>query len=91
MIGTNQGGQAMRNGSMVAAVVLATAILAWGEAAPGKEQKKKSVEVANLNLLHGIDCVPVRGDQCRLEERIDLLFEHLAAIDCPDIVTLQGL
>src|SRR4029434_1792684 len=27
--------------------------------------------------------------QCRLDERLTLLFEHLAAIGCPDIVTLQ--
>jgi endonuclease/exonuclease/phosphatase family metal-dependent hydrolase len=52
------------------------------------------VEIANLNLLHGFDCdplAPAEGDQCRLADRIDLLFEHLVDIGCPDIVTLQEI
>ena len=50
------------------------------------------VTVANLNILHGFGCDPLRpndGDQCRVEDRIDLLVQHLVAIGCPDIVTLQ--
>ncbi len=52
------------------------------------------VEIANLTLLHGFDCDPVapaEGDQCRLADRVDLLFEHLADVGCPDIVTLQEI
>jgi len=52
------------------------------------------VEIANLNLLHGFDCDPVapeEGDQCRLADRVDLLFDHLADIGCPDIITLQEI
>jgi endonuclease/exonuclease/phosphatase family metal-dependent hydrolase len=89
---TREGGQAVRRGIVVATIVLASAILACGDPALAREKnKKKSVEVANLNLFHGIDCVPVRGDQCRLAERVELLFKHLAAIGCPDIVTLQEI
>lgn len=61
------------------------------------KNKKKNVEVVNLNILHGVDCDPplpapppepeVR--QCRVRDRIDLLVEHLIAAGCPDIVTLQ--
>ncbi len=64
------------------------------------KNKHKEVEIANLNLLHGFDCDPAfdpelpdqdQGDQCRLADRVDLLFKHLAAIGCPDIVTLQEI
>ncbi len=50
------------------------------------------VTVANLNILHGFACgppMPGTTDQCRLSDRLDLLFQHLVAIGCPDIVTLQ--
>ena len=56
--------------------------------------KNKEVEIANLNLLHGFDCdppFPGQGDQCRLSDRVNLLFDHLADIGCPDIVTLQEI
>jgi endonuclease/exonuclease/phosphatase family metal-dependent hydrolase len=51
-----------------------------------------AVTVVNLNILHGFACdppVPADGDQCRVTDRIDLLVQHLAAADCPDVVTLQ--
>jgi endonuclease/exonuclease/phosphatase family metal-dependent hydrolase len=54
--------------------------------------KKKTIEVVNLNILHGFACdppLPGDGDQCRVRDRIDLLIEHLIAAGCPDIVTLQ--
>src|SRR5262245_66284582 len=80
----------MRKGIIIALVVLITAILMCGEAALAHEKDKKTVTVANLNIFHGIPCVAA-GDktQCRLAERIDLLFKHLAALGCPDIVKLQ--
>jgi endonuclease/exonuclease/phosphatase family metal-dependent hydrolase len=58
------------------------------------ERPIPNVTVVNLNLFHGFDCDPAfpkKGDQCRLAERVDLLFEHLARIGCPDIVTLQEI
>ena len=51
-----------------------------------------TVTVANLNILHGFACdppAPGDGDQCRVEDRIDLLMQHLEAVGCPDLVTLQ--
>jgi endonuclease/exonuclease/phosphatase family metal-dependent hydrolase len=62
--------------------------------ASAERNKQKEVEIVNLNLLHGFDCdppSPEEGDQCRLSERVDLLFMHLADIGCPDIVTLQEI
>lgn len=50
------------------------------------------VTIANLNILHGFDCdppAPAEGDQCRVQERVALLTEHLIAAGCPDLVTLQ--
>lgn len=42
---------------------------------------------AFLNILHGIFC-PAPTNACRLSERIDLLFQWVAAAGCPDVVTL---
>ena len=53
---------------------------------------RRSVEVANLNLLHGFDCdppVPGDGDQCRVADRVELLLDHIVDSGCPDVVTLQ--
>jgi endonuclease/exonuclease/phosphatase family metal-dependent hydrolase len=54
--------------------------------------KKKAIEVVNLNILHGFACdppLPGDGNQCRVRDRIELLVEHLIGAGCPDIVTLQ--
>lgn len=46
------------------------------------------VTVASLNVLHGIFCPPATVD-CRVEDRVDLLFDWLESIGCPDVVLLQ--
>ncbi len=54
--------------------------------------REDRLTIANLNLLHGFACDPPEpedGDQCRVRDRIRLLFEHIAAVGCPDVVTLQ--
>lgn len=64
-------------------------LLVLGSCVP---ETDRSIEVANLNLLHGFDCNPVSpgtGDQCRLADRVELLFQHLIDVGCPDVVTLQ--
>ena len=66
----------------------------WAYATPKDKprDKKQTIEVVNLNILHGFACdppVPGDGDQCRVRDRIDLLVEHLIAAGCSDIVTLQ--
>ncbi len=46
--------------------------------------------VASLNALHGLFCAPETED-CRVADRLDLLFDWLEAIDCPDVVLLQEI
>ncbi len=41
--------------------------------------------VADLNILHGLGC----PGNCRQADRIDLLFQWIAARGCPDVVTMQ--
>jgi endonuclease/exonuclease/phosphatase family metal-dependent hydrolase len=41
--------------------------------------------LANLNVLHGLGC----PGQCRLADRVALLFDFLEERGCPDVVTLQ--
>ncbi len=75
-------------------VVACLGFAAIAQAASLWRNRVDEVEIANLNLLHGFDCDPVapqEGDQCRLADRVDLLFEHLADVGCPDIVTLQEI
>jgi endonuclease/exonuclease/phosphatase family metal-dependent hydrolase len=58
----------------------------------GRGDRGERVTIANLNLLHGFACdppEPADGDQCRVRDRIRLLFQHIAAAGCPDVVTLQ--
>jgi hypothetical protein len=77
---------------VIAGLVILSHVLASAEMGGKPRNKKKTIEVANLNILHGFACdppVPGDGDQCRVRERIDLLEEHLIAAGCPDIVTLQ--
>lgn len=80
----------MRKGLTLVIAILATAVLEYGGAVLAKEKNEKTVTVASINIFHGIPCAAAGDEtQCRLAERIDLLFKHLAAIGCPDIVTLQ--
>jgi len=75
-----------------ALVVVASLALISSTADARPKNKKKTVEVANLNLLHGFDCdppTPGDGNQCRVADRVDLLVQHIIAIGCPDVVTLQ--
>ncbi len=68
------------------------ALLAASPASAWERNRPRTIEVANLNILHGFACdpaTPADGDQCRVVERIDLLMQHIAAIGCPDLVTLQ--
>jgi endonuclease/exonuclease/phosphatase family metal-dependent hydrolase len=46
--------------------------------------------VAQLNFLHGmVGAGCQQTDNCRLEERADLLFQWIERAGCPDVVTLQ--
>lgn len=46
------------------------------------------VTVASINILHGLFCAPETQD-CRLADRLDLLFDWLEAAACPDVVLIQ--
>ncbi len=46
--------------------------------------------VATLNILHGITCPPATR-QCRLSDRVELLFQWIVRAGCPDVVTLQEM
>lgn len=49
---------------------------------------ESDLTVANLNILHGVFC-PFGSAACRQADRMDLLFQWIAASGCPDVVTLQ--
>jgi hypothetical protein len=48
--------------------------------------------VVDLNMLHGLsldgDCPP-QTDSCQAAARLDILWDQIEAIGCPDVVTLQ--
>jgi endonuclease/exonuclease/phosphatase family metal-dependent hydrolase len=64
--------------------LLACALLTAFAARPSAALE--DLTLANLNILHGLRCDP---NQCRLSDRIDLLFEWIDDAGCPDVVTLQ--
>src|SRR4029453_11632446 len=77
---------------VVAVLFILSHVLVSAEPKEKPRNKKKAIEVVNLNILHGFACdppFPGDGDQCRVRDRVDLLVEHLIAAGCPDIVTLQ--
>jgi len=41
---------------------------------------------ANINILHGLFCPP---NNCRLQDRIALFYQWVAASGCPDLITMQ--
>ncbi len=48
------------------------------------------VTVASLNVLHGLFCPPETAD-CRVEARMDLVFDWVESINCPDILIFQEI
>jgi endonuclease/exonuclease/phosphatase family metal-dependent hydrolase len=85
----------MRHVLRTAAALVALApfgLLAASPASAWDRNRPRTIEIANLNILHGFACDPATpgdGDQCRVSDRIDLLIRHIEAIGCPDLVTLQ--
>lgn len=78
-------GNSVRAPALIACLALALFV------SPSMADDDEQVSVANLNILHGFACGPPvpEGDQCRVVDRIDLLLQHIEAVDCPDIITLQ--
>jgi endonuclease/exonuclease/phosphatase family metal-dependent hydrolase len=50
---------------------------------------KRDVTVAQLNILHGTSGMCNQLANCRLADRIDLLYKSILVAGCPDVVTLQ--
>ena len=79
--------------------VIVVVVLVGALQAQGRPRRDRDITVANLNILHGFACelrrlqegrpaVP-EEQQCRVQERIALLIQHIIAAGCPDIITLQ--
>jgi endonuclease/exonuclease/phosphatase family metal-dependent hydrolase len=87
-------GRAVRlTGGMRKAICLAV-VLAVLPAACGSDDDGRNtadppdVTVASLNVLHGIFC-PAETEDCRAADRMDLLFDWVESIGCPDVLLLQ--
>ena len=50
---------------------------------------QRDVTVAQLNILHGTSGMCNQLANCRLADRIDLLYQWIGRSGCPDVVTLQ--
>jgi endonuclease/exonuclease/phosphatase family metal-dependent hydrolase len=76
----------MRPSIRASVLILALATSLGACVTPGEPPEQQSVSAVSINLLHGILC----GDEnCRLEERVDLLADWVTERGCPDVVALQ--
>jgi endonuclease/exonuclease/phosphatase family metal-dependent hydrolase len=75
------------SGSFVACALLLAACGGGGHS--GDHSAQRGITAAQLNLLHGSFGGCMRSDNCRLADRVDLLFDWIGDSGCPDIVTLQ--
>ena len=78
----------------VAGLLIISHLLAYADSKDKPRHKKNTIEVVNLNILHGFACNSPSsedgdGNQCRVRDRIKLLLRHIAAAGCPELVTLQ--
>jgi endonuclease/exonuclease/phosphatase family metal-dependent hydrolase len=72
-------------GISVAAVILVLAGCGDDDGGSGPLPDLKAV---SLNILHGLSC-DTDPENCRLEERVDLVFDLIEDAGCPDVVVLQ--
>jgi len=76
----------------IAMLICALLIAGCGDDDDGstKPTQTEDLTVVQLNALHGsTGSACLATENCRLADRIDLLFEELAQSGCPDVVTLQ--
>jgi endonuclease/exonuclease/phosphatase family metal-dependent hydrolase len=74
----------------VAGFACALLLAACGGGNSGMHAQREDLTVVQFNTLHGLSgqgCLAT--ENCRLPDRIALLFQSLAHSGCPDIVTLQ--
>ena len=63
-----------------------------GDKEEDKPKHKKTIAVstsASSVASRAILPIPDDGNQCRVRNRITLLMQHIAAVLCPDLITLQ--
>lgn len=60
-----------------------------GSDGDGGASDAPDLTVAQLNVLHGITGMCPQQDNCRIDDRADLLAQWIARSGCPDVVTLQ--
>ncbi len=72
--------------SLVFALLLAAC---GGDGDSGGQPQGPSLSAVQLNILHGAVGECPQSDNCRLPDRIDLLFQWIARSGCPDVVALQ--
>ena len=82
----------MRTCDLVSVVALSCLIAqaGCGDGSRSATGSPADLTAANLNLLHGLFCDEETA-ACRLEDRVDLLFEWIEASGCPDVVALQEI
>ena len=72
--------------SLVCALLLAAC---GDDSDSGGQPQGPSLTAVQLNTLHGAVGGCPQSDNCRLADRIDLLFQWIARSGCPDVVALQ--
>ena len=71
------------------ALALLLSLAACGSDDDNRTSAAPDLTVAQLNVLHGTTGMCPQLDNCRLEDRADLLAQWIARSGCPDVVTLQ--
>jgi endonuclease/exonuclease/phosphatase family metal-dependent hydrolase len=70
-------------------VCLLLLLAACGDSGSGGGGAQRDLTMAQLNILHGISGQCPQLANCRLAERIALLYDWIARSGCPDVVTLE--
>jgi endonuclease/exonuclease/phosphatase family metal-dependent hydrolase len=74
----------------MAALACALLLAACGGDGSSTSTRREDLTVVQLNALHGaVGQACSQSENCRLPDRVDLLFASLAQSGCPDVVTLQ--
>ena len=76
----------MRRGLCLLLLLLAAC---GGDSDSGGGGEQRDITMAQLNILHGTSGMCNQQANCRLTERMDLLYQWIERSGCPDVVTLQ--
>jgi endonuclease/exonuclease/phosphatase family metal-dependent hydrolase len=64
-------------------------LAACGDSGSGGGATQRDLTMAQLNILHGTSGMCNQTANCRLADRIDLLYRWIGRSGCPDVVTLE--